>query len=152
MLSRRAYLGEAARAYLLCFARHFALSAAPLTTRATALRPKASCLRVASGRHGASLRRAGGCEGCRPLQVAVLTRRFRATLQRCAALPLARARPSSVCADGRAHELHFPSYTRHRPVCLRDAVAFFVKNAKLSVLSALRSTRLRPAPCAVAVR
>ena len=108
-------------------------------------RPKASCLHVASGRHGASLRRAGGFEGCWPLQVAVLTRRFWPTLQRPAALPPTRTRPSSVRADGRAHELHFPSHMRPRPVCLRDAVAFFVKNTKLSVLSALRLTRLRPA-------
>ena len=109
-------------------------------------RPKASCLHVASGRHGASLRRAGGFEGCRPLQVAVLTRRFRPTLQRPPALLPTRTRPFSVRAEGRAHELHFLSHVRHRPVCLRDAIMFCVKNTKLSVLSALRSTRLHPAP------
>ena len=115
-------------------------------------KPKASCLHVASGRHGASLRRAVGFEGCRPLQVAVLTRRFRPTLQRRAALPPTRTRPPSARADGRDHELHFPSHMRHHPVCLRDAVAFFVKTTKLSVLSALRSTRLRPAPLQPPVR
>ena len=109
-------------------------------------RPKASCLHVAFGRHGASLRRAGGFDGCRPLQVVMLTHRFRPTLQRPTALLPTRARPSSVRADGRAHELNFRSHMRHRPVCIRDAVVFFVKNTKLSVLSALRSTRLRPAP------
>ena len=115
-------------------------------------RPKASCLHVASGRHGASLRRAGGFEGGRPLPVAALTHRFRPTLKRPAALLPTRARPSSVRADGRAHELHFSSRMRHRPVCLRDADVFFVKNTKLSVLSALRSTRLRPAPLQPPVR
>ena len=111
-------------------------------------RPKASCLHVASGRHCASLRRAGGFAGCWPPQIAALTRRFRPTLQRCAALPLARTRPPSARADGRAHELHFSSHMRPHPVCQRDAVAFFVKNTKLSTHAALRSTRLRPAPLA----
>ena len=109
-------------------------------------RPKASCLHVASGRHDTSLRRAGGFEGCRPLQVVALTRRFCPTLQRPAVLPPTRTRPSFVRADGRAHELHFTSHMRHRSVCLRDAVVFFEQNTKLSVLSALRSTRHRPAP------
>ena len=115
-------------------------------------RPKASSLHVASRRHGASLRRASGFEGCWPLQVAVLTRHFWPTLQRRTVLPPTRTRPSSVRADGRAHEHHFPSHMRPHPVCQHDAVAFFVKNTKLSTHSALRSTRLRPAPLAVAVR
>ena len=115
-------------------------------------RPKASCLYVASGRHGASLRRAGGFEGCRSLLVAVLTRRFRPTLQRRAALPPTRTRPPSARADGRAHELHFSSHMRPHPVCQRDAVVFFVKNTKLSTHAALRSTRLRPAPLQPPVR
>ena len=115
-------------------------------------RPKASCLHVSSGRHGTSLRSAGGFEGCRPLQVAELTRHFRPTLQRPAALPPTRTRPSSVRADGRHHEIHFPSHMRPHPVCLRDAVAFFMKNTKLSTHAALRSTRLRPAPFACAMR
>ena len=111
-------------------------------------RPKASCLHVPSGRHSASLRRAGGFASCRPLPVAAQTHRFRPTLQRRTVLPPTRTRPSLVRADDRAHELHFPSHMRHHPVCLCDAVAFFVKNTKLSVLSALRLTPLRPAPLA----
>ena len=82
----------------------------------------------------------------------MLTRRFWPTLQRPAALTPTRTRPPSARADGRHHKLHFPSHMRHRPVCLLDAVAFFVKNTKLSTHAALRSTRLRPAPLACAMR
>ena len=114
-------------------------------------RPKTSCLHVASGRHGASRRRASGFEGCRPPQVAVPTRRFLPTLQRPIALLPTRTRPSSVRADGRAHELHFTHWCTAPALWfpfapkpgeewrLADSIAHHVTLSKGFSLSDLRS-------------